>query len=80
LRREYDQFFKALANEDPRGILDMLGILSLSEEADVRPIDRELIREPVLIDQGFVVRQPGQQAWIAHIEAFSDVWRACMTH
>jgi hypothetical protein len=51
LRREYDQFFKALANEDPRGILDMLGILSLSEEADVRPIDRELIREPVLIDQ-----------------------------
>lgn len=73
LRREYDQFFKSLANEDPRGILAMLGVLPLDAEAEVTPLDRELVREPVLIDQGYLVRQPGVGEWIAHIEAFSDV-------
>jgi hypothetical protein len=73
LRREYDQFFKSLANEDPRGILAMLGVLPLDAAAEVTPLDRELLREPVLIDQGYLVRQAGVGEWIAHIEAFSDV-------
>lgn len=50
----------------------MLGMLPLDAEAEVRPLDRELVREPVLIDQGYLVRQSSGD-WIAHIEAFSDV-------
>ncbi len=51
----------------------MLGVLPLDVEAEVTPLDRELVREPVLIDQGYLVRQAGVGEWIAHIEAFSDV-------
>lgn len=72
MRREQDQFFKILAESDPRGLLDILGILPLDRDAEVVPLDRELVRDPVLIDQGFAIREPGSH-WIAHIEAFTDI-------
>ncbi len=72
MRREQDQFFKILAESDPRGLLDILGILPLDREAEVVPLDRELVRDPVLIDQGFAIREPDSR-WIAHIEAFTDI-------
>ncbi len=72
MRRQHDQFFKTLAEADPRGLLDMLGILPLDREAEVSPLDREMVRDPVLIDQGFVIHE-SHADWIAHIEAFSDI-------
>ena len=56
MRREHGQFFKGLGNADPRGLLDMIDVLPLGAEAEVTPLDRELVREPVLIDQGFLVK------------------------
>ena len=71
LHKENDQLFKSATDDDPRGMLDLLDLLPLDQEAELEPIDRELVRDPIVIDQGFIVRQPGGRKWIAHIEAFS---------
>ncbi len=70
--KPYDEAFKSLADEDPRGLLDLLGILPLQVEAEVEPLERELVGDPMFVDQMYRVRLSDGQEWIAHFE--SESW------
>ena len=52
MRRDADQLYKALQDADPRGCLHLWGALPLDAPADVYPLQREIVREPVQIDNG----------------------------
>lgn len=52
----------------------MAGRLPLEAEAEVHPLQREITREPVHVDSGFLVRQ-GEATWIEHIEGFAQYKR-----
>ncbi|MBI4904533.1 MAG: hypothetical protein HY820_12905 [Acidobacteria bacterium] len=70
MRRTGDQSFKSVAEEDARGLLAMVRRVPLSAKATVRPLERELTREPLLVDHAYHVRQ-GRKNWIEHLEAFT---------
>ncbi|MBI4910790.1 MAG: hypothetical protein HY820_44665 [Acidobacteria bacterium] len=48
----------------------MLNRLALDAIAEVIPLERELTRDPLFIDHGFIVRKDGRE-WVEHIEAYS---------
>ena len=73
MRKKQDQLFKLLADGDPRGLLDFIHVLRADQTAEVKPMDRELVRDPILIDQGFVIEEPGKDPWVAHIECFGFI-------
>ena len=71
MRRDADQLYKALQDADPRGCLHLWGALPLDAPADVYPLQREIVREPVQIDNGFrIVDAQGER--IEHCEAFTN--------
>ncbi len=70
MRRKGDQAFKSAAEEDARGLLAMAGRLPLSVDATVTPLERELTREPLLVDHAYHIRSAGRE-WVEHLEAFS---------
>jgi predicted transposase YdaD len=67
-RKSYDRLFKDLAVEDPRGLLDLFGIVPLSDssvEVDIAPRD---VSPPVLqVDNLYRVRSP-EREWLVHFE------------
>jgi hypothetical protein len=72
--KAYDQAFKSLSDVDPRGLLDIFGILPHEAEAEVEPLPRDIASRPLVIDTGYFVRPVGGKAFIAIFEA-STSWK-----
>lgn len=69
--RPYDFLFKNSSEEDPRSLLDLVGALPASVEADVEPMPRELLAsEPLKVDQVFRV-SAGAARFLVHLECES---------
>lgn len=72
--KPYDQAFKFLSDADPRGLLDVLGVLPESVEASVEPLPRDIAARPLAVDAGYFVRPVGAPAFIAVFEALTT-WK-----
>ncbi|MBI1788950.1 MAG: Rpn family recombination-promoting nuclease/putative transposase [Acidobacteria bacterium] len=66
--KPYDQIFKNLAEDDPVGLLRMIGHLPLNAPAEVRPLPREIILPGLQVDTVYDVRV-GEEHWWEHLEA-----------
>jgi predicted transposase YdaD len=64
----FDQQFKLLSDEDPRGTLFLLSDIGLDEDVEIEVIDRELNMPTRRIDHAYLVKRQGQ-AEIHHFEA-----------
>jgi hypothetical protein len=72
--KAYDQAFKSLSDLDPRGLLDIFGVLPDAVEAEVEPLPRDLASRPLVIDTGYFVRPVAGKAFIAVFEALTS-WK-----
>jgi hypothetical protein len=68
--RPYDKTFKLSAEEDSRGLLDLLGCLPLEAEAQVEPLDREITQPALEVDHAYRIRTADAD-WIEHFEALA---------
>lgn len=68
MSRPYDQLFKGLAEDDPRGLLHLFGSLPLDAEAEIEVIDRELGLPVLSVDHVYRIRAGGKE-WLVHYEA-----------
>ena len=68
MSKNYDQIFKSLAEDDPRGMLYLFGGIPLSEPCEVESLDREIGLPALSVDHVYRVRQPGQPDRLAHFE------------
>ncbi len=66
--KAYDSLFKALADEDPRGLLFLFGGLPLEVPAKVSALPREVGLPTLQVDHVYQVQAQGRQ-WLAHFEA-----------
>jgi len=66
----YDVSFKLMAEEDPRGLLELLGVLPSGSNAEVVLLERELALPKLAVDQCFRITAEGE-SWIEHIECQS---------
>ena len=51
-----DSAFKSLSDADPRGLLDIFGVLPHGMDAEVEPLPRDIAARPLVIDSGYFVR------------------------
>jgi hypothetical protein len=72
--KAYDQAFKSLSDVDPRGLLDIFGVLPHGMDAEVEPLPREISSRPLVIDTGYFVRPARGKAFIAIFEALTS-WK-----
>ena len=72
--KAYDQAFKSLSDADPRGLLDIFGVLPHGVEAEVEPLPRDIASRPLVIDTGYFVRPKKGRAFIAIFEALTS-WK-----
>ncbi len=70
--KQFDQVFKAIAEGDPRGLLDLFGSLPLDAEARVQTVEREQLGEPLYVDQAYLVETEGK-TWVEHFEVTTRV-------
>ena len=75
--KSYDQAFKTLSDADPRGLLEIFGVLPAHARAEVEPLPRELSMRPLTIDSGYLVRRPGRKPYVVLFEAITS-WKAAM--
>ncbi len=64
--------FKALAESDPRGLLDLFGSLPLTADARITLVDRELVAQPLFVDHAYRIESGGEK-WVEHFEATTRV-------
>ena len=76
--KSYDQAFKTLSDTDPRGLLEIFGVLPAHARAEVEPLPRDLSMRPLTIDSGYLVRRPGRKPYIVLFEAVTS-WKAPIT-
>jgi hypothetical protein len=72
--KAYDQAFKSLSDVDPRGLLDIFGILPHEVDAEVEPLPRDIAARPLVVDTGYFVRPARGDAFIAVFEALTS-WK-----
>ena len=72
--KQYDQAFKLLSDTDPRGLLDVLGVLPASVEATVEALPRDIAARPLVVDAGYFVRPVDAGPFIAVFEALTS-WK-----
>lgn len=72
--KAYDTAFKSLSDADPRGLLDIFGVLPLRVDAEVEPLPRDIAARPLVIDSGYFVRPAKAPAFIAVFEALTS-WK-----
>ena len=72
--KAYDQAFKSLSDVDPRGLLDIFGVLPHGMDAEVEPLPRDIAARPLVIDTGYFVRPLRGKAFIALFEALTS-WK-----
>jgi hypothetical protein len=65
--KNYDAAFKALADDDPRGLLFLFAGVPLSQEVSIEALPRELTAPALQVDHVYPVRS-GEREWIWHIE------------
>lgn len=70
--KAYDQAFKSLSDADPRGLMDIFGVLPHGVEAEVEPLPRDIASRPLVIDTGYFVRPSKGKAFIALFEALTS--------
>jgi hypothetical protein len=70
--KPFDQIFKAIAEGDPRGLLDLFGSVPLEVDAKVEIVERELTSEPLYVDQAYRV-ETKEGTWIEHFEVTARV-------
>jgi hypothetical protein len=68
MAKPFDQSFKILAEEDPRGLMHLLGSLPLDVPAKVTAIERELTAPLFQVDHAYRI-ESGGKVWIEHYEA-----------
>jgi predicted transposase YdaD len=68
MTKPYDQAFKYLAEDDPTGLLLMLGAIRPGQEVLIQPLAREVSVSAQLPDQPYQIRSGGV-TWIIHVEA-----------
>ena len=73
--KSYDQAFKTLSDVDPRGLLEIFGVLPAHTRAQVEPLPRDLSMRPLTIDSGYLVRRPGRKPYVVLFEAITS-WKA----
>jgi len=66
--KPYDGIFKALADQDPRGLLFLFGGLPLEAPARVQALPREVGLPALQVDHVYLV-QVEERQWLAHFEA-----------
>jgi hypothetical protein len=70
--KAYDQAFKSLSDADPRGLLDIFGVLPHGVEAEVEPLPRDIASRRLVVDTGYFVRPARGKAFIALFEALTS--------
>ena len=73
--KAYDQVFKSLSDADPRGLLDIFGVLPHGVDAEVEQLPRDIAARPLVIDTGYLVRASRGREFIAVFEALTS-WKA----
>ena len=72
--RKYNTAFKSLSDADPRGLLDIFGVLPHGAEAEVEPLPRDIAARPLVVDSGYFVRPAKGAPFIAVFEALTS-WK-----
>ena len=70
--KRYDQAFKSLSDRNPRGLLDIFGVLPVEAEAEIEPLPRDLSMPPLAIDSAYCIQQRRRKPYIAVFEALTS--------
>ena len=73
--KPYDQAFKSLSDRNPRGLLDVFGVLPADVDAEVEALPRDIAMRPLSIDTAYLIRQDGHDPYIAVFEAVTS-WKS----
>jgi len=68
MTKPFDQAFKALADEDPTGLLWVVGEIKPGEQAVIKALPREISVSALLPDQAYQVTV-GDETWVVHVES-----------
>ena len=72
--KKYDAAFKSLSDADPRGLLDIFGVLPHGMDAEVEALPRDIAARPLVVDSGYFVRPAEGPEFLAVFEALTS-WK-----